>query len=187
MKINWKFLAGVYLLHQKLYSIEKFVQCIFHLILVRYLDLGHTYLTYVCDVKLCRTIMLGDLKIGVMLRKHIFFQTKTCGCARLLYTGTRHEVTCSTSYGNQAKGMEAMLWKGMCPRPLAWCATTNREYPPPSLLVRYITKRSVRFTFLFLRQCYSNAVIGTASANSAKHRGIRPRMYIEDLLWQCGW
>ena len=25
--------------------------------------------------------------------------------------------------------------------------------------------------------------IGTASANSAKFRGIRPRMYIEDLLW----
>ena len=24
--------------------------------------------------------------------------------------------------------------------------------------------------------------IGTASANSAKYRGIRPRMYIEDLL-----
>ena len=35
---------------------------------------------------------------------------------------------------------------------------------------------------LWLYSCCHMAAIGTASANSAKFRGIRPRMYIEDLL-----
>ena len=39
------------------------------------------------------------------------------------------------------------------------------------------------FTLVVFRiSCCHLAAIGTASANSAKFRGIRPRMYIEDLL-----